>query len=103
MIARYHARRLLTRRRRGFRASPDPRNPTLPRWSLREQRRHKVVALFFTERQKFVGHYRTELVSASIVGMRSTAAIAVEASPRISTTGGKFLAEDVSFGHTDRA
>lgn len=66
-------------------------------------RRHKVVALFFTERQKFVGHDRTKLVSASIVGMSSTATIAVEASPRISTTGGKFLAKDISFGHTDRA
>jgi len=65
-------------------------------------RRHKVVTPLFAEREEFVSHYRTKLVSPSIAGMSPTAAIAVEASPRISTTGGEFLATDISFGHTDR-
>jgi hypothetical protein len=33
--------------------------------------------------------------------MSSTTAIAVETGHRIGTTGGKFLATDVSFGHTE--
>lgn len=66
-------------------------------------RRHKVVALLSAEREEFVGHDRTKLVPPSVVGMGSTAAIAGEASLRVSATGGKFLAKDISFGHTDRA
>ena len=59
----------------------------------------EVVALVFTEGEKFLSEDGTDAVEAAVTRSGATGAIAEEAGHGVGGAGGERLAEDVEVGH----